>query len=468
MKKSIVRALSVSALSAASLFAMTSCGVKGAVYEPGTPVKVGLICLHDSESTYDKNFIDALNVAVANLGDRVEFNEAWVKTGIGENQDCYDAAKELVKAGCNVIFADSFGHQDYMRDAAKEWPTVTFCHATGTNAKAAGLDNYHNAFASIYEGRYLAGLAAGIRLSVDTVTAQGYSPANIPETKVGYVGAYPYAEVKSGYTSWFIGVRQGFTFGICGFGGGSESDAEAISEKVTMDVQFTNDWYAPDAEAAAADSLIKAGAKLISQHADSMGAPSTCAKAGIPNVTYNIETKQYDTYLAYSRINWAPYYEEVVNSLYENRAINGEANHNWTGTLATGSVEYAFNWDAVLKNVPADYKDNVKKMCEETLYGTTDHPEDGIVNQMKAGEFKVFDTDFFKLDAAVATKVGATIDDNGHVTAYNADTDGDFAGDTQVIVKGTDDAPSFFNESYYCSAPYFDLDIKGINLPASN
>ena len=460
MKKSIVRALSVSALSAASLFAMAGCGVKGAVYEKGTPVKVGLICLHDNESTYDKNFIDALNVAVANLGDRVEFNEAWVKTGIGENQDCYDAAKELVKEGCNVIFADSFGHQDYMRDAAKEWPTVTFCHATGTNAKTAGLENYHNAFASIYEGRYIAGMAAGARLVCDAIYVDGAVTA-FPDTKVGYVGAYPYAEVKSGYTSWFLGVKAAVEAIYEDMGGVSGQ-----GEKVTMDVQFTNDWYAPDAEAAAADSLIKGGAKLISQHADSMGAPSTCAKAGIPNVTYNVQTTQYDTYLAYSRINWAPYYEEVVNSLYEGRAINGESNQNWTGTLATGSVEYAFNWDAVLKNVPTDVKSYVKTYFEQTLFGTTDHPENGIINQIKAGTLKIFATDAFKMDATVAAKVGAKLDDNGHVTSYLADTDGDFAGDTEVIVAKTDTTPAYFNESYFCSAPYFDLDIKGINLPA--
>ena len=458
MKKSIIRALSVSALSAASLFAMTGCGtVKGAVYEPGTPVKVGLICLHDKESTYDANFINALDEAVRDLGaTKVEYKEAWLKTGVDESQDCYDAAKELVKEGCNVIFADSFGHQDFMLQAAKDWPSVTFCHATGTNAKTANLDNYHNAFASIYEGRFIAGLAAGIRLGIDA-RVDGVTTANFPDTKVGYVGAFPYAEVKSGYTSWFIGVRSAIEFMF----------DEAAAEKVTMDVQFTSSWYDPTAEAAAADSLIKAGAKLVSQHADSMGAPGTCEKANIPNVTYNVETKEAcpNTYLAYSRINWAPYYKAVVNALFEGKAIEGEVNHNWTGTLATGSVEYNVNWDNLVKNIPGDEaKALAKASFKDLLEG-----DDGIVAQIKAGTLKVFDTELFALDSAVATKAGATIDANGHVTSYKADTDGDFAGDTEAIGTYTVGTTTrhFFDESHFCSAPYFDLDIKGINLPAA-
>ena len=452
MKKSIIRALSVSALSAASLFAMTGCGtVKGAVYEPGTPVKVGLICLHDKESTYDANFINALDEAVRDLGaTKVEYKTAWLKTGIEENQDCYDAAKELVKEGCNVIFADSFGHQDFMLQAAKDWPTVHFCHATGTNAKTANLDNYHNAFASIYEGRYIAGLAAGARLAVDAYV-NGKTPSTFEDTKVGYVGAFPYAEVKSGYTSWFIGLRSAI----------SVLFSEEAAQKVTMDVQFTSSWYDPTAEAAAADSLIKAGAKLVSQHADSMGAPGTCEKANIPNVTYNVETKEAcpNTYLAYSRINWAPYYKNVVNSLFAGKAIEGEVNHNWTGTLSSGSVEYNVNWDNILKNVTDEAEKAVMKTSLELLLN-------GTIEGLKAGTLKVFDTDNFTLDATVAQKAGATIDANGHLTSYKADTDGDFVGDTEVVAAfGTND--HFFNESHFCSAPYFDLDIKGINLPAA-
>ena len=308
-----------------------------------------------------------------------------------------------------------------MLQAAKDWPTVQFCHATGTNAKTADLANYHNAFASIYEGRYLAGYAAGLKLlEMDNANWEtGF--------KVGYVGAFPYAEVKSGYTSWFLGLREAVRVGL------------KDPSKVTMDVRFTNSWYSPDAESSAAKALIDGGAILVSQHADSMGAPGECEKNSVPNVTYNVETKTDcpNTYLAYSRINWAPYYENVVKSLFDGKdGFDGEKNHNWTGTLATNSVQYNVNWDNFSTVGAAAGK---LALAAEALAIST-------------GAKKVFDTSKFTVNGA-------------KVTTYLADTDGDFQGDTEVIVNGTGTAPSYFDESNYCSAPYFDLDIDGINLP---
>ena len=411
--------LLLSLSSVALLAGLTGCGsVKGAEYTPGNTVKVGLICLHDTNSTYDANFINALNEAATNLGAKVEFSPDCLLTGVDEDEHCYDAAKDLVKKGCNVIFADSFGHQDYMLQAAKDWPSVQFCHATGTNAKTAGLPNYHNAFASIYEGRYLAGFAAGLKLLE-------MNNANFTTGfKVGYVGAFPYAEVKSGYTSWFLGLREAVRL------------ADKDPSKIQMDVRFTNSWYSPDAESSAAKALIDGGAILVSQHADSMGAPGECEKNNVPNVTYNVETKTDcpNTYLAYSRINWAPYYENVVKSLFDGKAgFDGEKNHNWTGTLATGSVQFNVNWDNFSL---AGKTAGQIALAAETL-------------AISAGTKKVFDTSKFTVKGA-------------KVTTYMADTDGDFQGDTEVIVNGD---ISYFDESNYCSAPYFDLDIDGINLP---
>ena len=449
--------LLLSLSSVAMLAGLTGCGVKGAEYKPGTAVKVGLICLHDSNSTYDANFINALNEAVKNLGaTKVVLDQSCVLTGVNEDEACYDAAKDLVKKGCNLIFADSFGHQSFMLQAAKEWPSVQFCHATGTNAKTANQANYHNAFASIYEGRYLAGYAAGLRLYVDNIDE--IDTSSWTGTKVGYVGAYPYAEVKSGYTSWFLGLREAF-HDIHSRSNGLIPD---YANLVQMDVKFTNSWYDVTAEGSAATALIESGCTLISQHADSMGAPNACKNKNIPNVTYNIETKTEcpDTYLAYSRINWAPYYENVVNSMFAGKSIEGEKNANWTGTIATGSVEYNVNWDNVVRTLDESLRSDAKAFLQDMFNNKK--------TSLTAGTTKVFDTAKFTLAAATATKAGATIDANGHVTSYKADTDGDFVGDTEAIVTGTGSAPSFFNESYYCSAPYFDLDIEGINLPAQN
>ena len=424
MKKTI-RTLFVAALGIGSLVSVAcSGGVKATPYEVGQPVKIGLICLHDDKSTYDANFINAIKEAAKDLGsDKVVLEDACILTGVDENQACLDAAKDLVKKGCNVVFADSFGHQDYMLQAAKKWPEVQFCHATGTNAKTAKLDNYHNAFASIYQGRYLAGYAAGLKLSI--ANAADFDGSK--DVKVGYVGAFPYAEVKSGYTSWFIGLRSAL------------KEASLDVSKLRMDVEFTNSWYDVNAEQSAAEKLIQGGAILVSQHADSMGAPGACEKAGIPNVTDNVETAVEcpNTYLAYSRINWAPYYKAVVNAVFAGKGIEGELNNNWTGTLASGSVQYNVNW--------LNMGNAVEAAAAQVTFTA-------VAAEVLAGTRQVFDCDNFTVKGE-------------KLTSYKADTDGDFQGDTEVIEKvGGKDV---FMESKYCSAPYFDLDIDGINLPAA-
>ena len=417
MKK--VRLVSLLALAAASVTGLAGCNNSGA---DNNAVKIGLICLHDNSSTYDANFINAMNEAVKDLGKKVIFEKNCLLTGVNEDTACFDAAKDLVEKGCKVIVADSFGHQEHMLNAAKEFKDVQFCHATGTNAKTAKQSNYHNAFASIYQGRFLAGYAAGLKLVEDHKADLDAQKA----LKVGYVGAFTYAEVMSGYTSWFLGVRNALR------------DYNYNDSLVTMDVSFTGSWYDPEGEGSAADALIKDGAVLISQHADSMGAPGTCEKANIPNVTYNVETKTEcpKTYLGYSRINWAPYYKAVVNAVYEGKAIENEVNANWTGTIATGSVEYNVNWDNLSKDAAklAAYKEKFAAVEKDVK---------------EKGAAKVFDCSTFKVEGKA-------------LTTYLADTDGDFQGETEAIV--TKNGVSYFNESADASAPYFNVRIDGINL----
>ena len=253
-------------------------------------IKIGFIFLHDENSTYDKNFIDAANAAKEALG--LSDEQVIFKTNIPESSECYEAAADLADRGCNIVFADSFGHEQYIAQAAAEFPDVQFCHATGTTAHTAGLDNFHNAFASIYEGRYLAGIAAGMKLN--EMIADGEFTED--EAKIGYVGAYTYAEVISGYTSFYLG-------------------AKSVCPSVTMEVQFTGSWYDETAEKEAANTLISRDCKLISQHADSMGAPTACESAGVPNVSYNGSTVSActNTFIVSSKIYWSPYFEYIVN-----------------------------------------------------------------------------------------------------------------------------------------------------------
>ncbi len=417
----------------------TSCGEEEQSIEL-TPVakdsiKVGLITLHDENSTYDKNFLDAMDRAVANLG--LEADQLIVKKNIEESDDCYQAAVELVDAGCNVIFADSFGHEDFMMKAAAEYPNVQFCHATGTKAHTSTLSNYHNAFASIYEGRFMAGIIGGIKLAervaLNELTAANYDAnGNI---KTGYVGAFPYAEVISGYTSYFLGVKYGYTMAT---GGNPNAIKDA---KVVMEVKYTNSWYNEAAEKEAALALIDSGCALISQHADSYGAPTACQEKGVPNVSYNGSTKSVGatTYLISSKIDWTPYYELMINAVIGGYRITEE----YCGGFAEGSV-------ALTELNEAAFKSPTHLALAKNI---VEHAAEG------AAEIKVFDTSLF-------TVGGKTL------TTYMADVHSDaaYAKDTEAMktVGSDDDAVTYFQESTFRSAPYFDVIIDGITVPKAN
>lgn len=379
---------------------LAALGVSLVACNDNADFKVGFICLHDENSTYDKNFIDAIYEAQKALGLKDE--QIIIKTNVPEGNECYVAAADLVDQGCDVVFANSFGHESYMLQAAKDFPEVQFCHATGTMAHDANVANFQNAFASIYEGRYLAGIAAGHKLQE---LVNGGAAA-----KIGYVGAFPYAEVVSGYTSFYLGVKS-------------------VVANVTMEVQFTNSWYDETAEKNAANNLIQRGAVLISQHADSWGAPTACEQANVPNVSYNGSTISNcpNTYIISSRINWAPYYEYMIKCVQNGEDIAAD----WTGTIATNSV--------LLTDLnAAAYADAATATAAQNAINTAKAA-------LQNGTLEVFDCDTF-------TVGGQTL------ATYMADvnTDSAFTPDTQVIENGA------FEESSKRSAPYFDIRIDGI------
>jgi len=367
-------------------------------------VKLGVILLHDENSTYDLNFINGVNDAVKALG--LSEEQVIMKRNIPESQECTDAALDLADEGCTIIFANSFGHESYLIDAAKQCPDVQFCHATGTKAHTEKLDNYHNAFAAIYEGRYLAGVAAGMKLNElkDAGLLKGEKPL------MGYVGAFTYAEVISGYTSFYLG-------------------AKSVCPDVEMKVQFTGSWYDYAEEKNAATALIAANCDLISQHADSMGAPSACEDANIPNVSYNGSTVEScpNTFIVASRIDWAPYFQYIVNQVAAGEAIDTD----WTGTIETGSVV-------------------LTAINEKAAAAGTAAKLDEVKAALQAGTVKVFDT---------ATEGFITVD-GAALNSYIADVDdlGDYVPETEVVADG------YFHESEYRSAPYFDVKIDGIEL----
>ncbi len=387
---------------AALLLALVLC--LGCVSAFADGVKLGVILLHDEFSTYDLNFINGVNEAKEVLG--LSDDQVVIVRNIPESEACAETARDLVDEGCTIIFADSFGHESFLLEVAKEFPEVEFAHATGTMAHTEKLANFHNAFASIYEGRYLAGVAAGMKLNElkEAGKLKGEKPL------MGYVGAFTYAEVISGYTSFYLG-------------------AKSVCPDVEMKVQFTGSWYDEKEEKAAAEALIALGCDLISQHADSMGAPTACENAGIPNVSYNGSTVEScpNTFIVSSRINWAPYFEYMINQKNAGEAIDTD----WVGSIETGSV--------VLTDVNA----------QAAAAGTVEAIE-AVKAEFAAGTRKVFDT---------ATEGFITVN-GAALTSYMADVDTDaaFTKDTEAVSDG------YFHESEYRSAPYFDVTIDGIEL----
>ena len=380
------------------------------------------LVLHDTNSTYDKNFIEAFEAACEENG--LSKNDYLLYTNVPEKTDCKEKALDAADRGCEVVFSDSFGHEPYMLEAAKETTGTHFASATGNKAHTSNLSNFHNAFASIYEGRYLAGVAAGLKLKemIDAKTVTADTDGNY---KLGYVGAYTYAEVISGYTSWFLGVQS-------------------VVPNVKMDVKFTGSWYDEQKEADAARALINGGCVLLSQHADSMGAPSACELKGVPNVSYNGSTASAcpNTFIISSRINWQPYFSYLIKAAKDLReGKTATIDTDWMGTIDNNAV--------------------VLTECGQAAAEGTQAKLDEVKAKLVNGEIKVFDTSKFTVTVKLGEEgknVHATVDENGHLTSYMADVnfDAEYTPDTEVVANGE------FQESKFRSAPYFDVQIDGI------
>lgn len=399
MFKKILSLVLVAVMCVGACMAFASCG--------DDEFKIGVILLHDENSTYDLNFMNGVEAAIESLG--MKKSQLVYKKNIPESEKAYEAACDLAESGCKLVFADSFGHEEYILKAAKEYPDVQFCHATGTMAHTACVSNFHNAFASIYEGRYLAGVAAGMKLNemIANKTSVNGTVVTAENAKIGYVGAFTYAEVMSGYTSFYLG-------------------AKSVCPTVTMDVTFTGSWYDETKEKSAALTLINSGCNLISQHADSMGAPAACEEKGVPNVSYNGSTLADcpNTFIVSSRIDWSVYFKYIIECAQNDTTIATD----WTGTLANGAVALTEVNTAVAAAGTAEELNEIKAKLND-------------------GTLKVFDTTTFTVNGEALASYMADVD-----------TDADFTPDTEAVKDG------YFHESEYRSAPYFNVEIDGITL----
>lgn len=359
-------------------------------------IKVGVIYIGDENEGYTAAHMAGIDSMMATLG--LSADQVIEKTNIGEDEACYDAAVDLAEQGCNIIIGTSFGHETYLLQAAAEYPDVQFIHTTGYQAASSGLANMHNAFTAVYESRYVSGVVAGLKLN--EMIANGDFTAD--EAKMGYVGAYPYAEVVSGYTSFYLG-------------------AKSVCPSVTMDVQYTNSWADMAGENEVAKQLIAGGAKLISQHADTTGAPTACEEAGVPSVGYNVDMTSVapNTALTSATINWGPYYTYVAKSVLEGTPIATD----WCQGFADGAVA-------------------ISPLNEKAIAAGTADKVAELEAALTAGTLKVFDTSTFTVQGS---KLEDLIKDNADFSKYSA-----------YVSDG------YFHESEVISAPAFDLRIDGI------
>ena len=411
-----------SAILALSLaLTLTACGGKKEEAPAETPaeestvsdVKIGLICVHDINSGYDAAHIEGLTAACEELGIDVD-TQVVFKYNIPEDETCQDTAVDLAEQGCTIIFSDSYGHQMHMQAAAEEYPDVTFVACTGDLAANSGLSNYKNMFPYTYESRYVSGVVAGMKLK------ELMDAGTVTDPYVGYVGAYPYAEVVCGYTAFLLGIQS-------------------IVPEAHMDVQYTNSWYDPVAEGEVANALMSKGCVIIGQHADSTGAPSAVQAVKdsgkeVYSVGYNIDMLSVapTAALTSAQNNWSVLYKATLEKFIAGEEIPTD--------FATGSKD-----DAVM----------ISTLGESCAEGTQE-AVDAAWAAIKDGSLKVFDTSKFTCQPAADGSY--QVDADGHVTsAFGLDTNGDWVNDAgEAIVDGA------FQESVLRSAPYFSLRIDGI------
>lgn len=375
--------------------------------------KLGVILLHDENSGYDMAHINGINGAKEALG--LSDDQVIFKYNISETEACYDTAVDLAEQGCTMIVSNSFGHASYMQQAAEEYPNITFVAATGDNAANTGLKNFKNIFTYVYESRYVSGVVAGMKLK------ELLDNGDVSDPYVGYVGAYPYAEVVSGYTAFFLGIRS-------------------IVPDAHMDVTYTNSWYDMVAENEAASQLIARGCVIIGQHADSTGAPSA-VQAALDNGT----------------VVYSVGYNIDMLSVAPTAALTS-AQNVWSA-IYTPTIEKAMKGEEVPVDFAAGYANGavaISALGESCAPGTAEKVEE-VWKGISDGSLKVFDTSTFTVSAP-AEDGSYTLDGEGHVTnAFALDTNADFVFDSGEAVSN-----GAFQESVQRSAPSFALRIDGI------
>lgn len=389
------------ALSLAACGAGTGSDSGGDSSGGGNGLKVGVILVGDENEGYTYAHIEGIRAAMDACG-LTDADMVWFYS-IPENEECYDKCIECVDQGCNLVITNSYGHQSHAELAARENPDVQFVAMTGDTARKSGLPNFHNAFNKTFESRYVSGIVAGMKLK------EMMDEGLVSDPYIGYVGAYPYAEVVSGYTGFFLGIRS-------------------IVPDAHMDVQYTNSWFNIQDEGRAAEALMARGCVIIGQHADSTGAPRAVQTArdngsNVYSIGYNIDmlAAAPTAALTSSTNNWGVFYTYAFETLL----AGGTLATDWAEGYETGAVA-------------------ITALGPEAADGTAEAVAEAEA-AIRAGTLRVFDIDTF------------TVDGEKVESALTFDSDGDYVNDTNEGI-----ADGYYHESEYISAPSFSLRIDGI------
>lgn len=215
-----------------------------------------------------------------------------------------NAIRECIEEGCNIIFATSWGYMDSCEALAEEFPEVIISHGTGYKSNGANFNNY---FGRIYQARYLAGIAAGLKTE---------------SNKIGYVAAMGQdnSEVTGGCNAFAMG-------------------AYSVNPDCEVYVKVTNSWFDPEGEAQAAEALIAEGCDVIGQHCDTPNPQTTAEKAGVFGVGYNSDMSKDAPAAVLTSVmwDWSVYYTQAVQAAMDG-AWTGE---NYFGGMDDGLVDIA-------------------------------------------------------------------------------------------------------------------------------
>ncbi|MBR5329662.1 MAG: BMP family ABC transporter substrate-binding protein [Firmicutes bacterium] len=215
------------------------------------------------------------------------------------------AIEDCITQGCNIIFTTSYGYMDPTEALAAEYPEIFFSHATGYKSNETNFNNY---FGRIYQARYLAGIAAGMKSETG---------------KIGYVAAYgtELAETCSGINAFALGVQS-------------------VNPDAVVYVKSLNSWFDPANETAYAEALIEAGCDVITQHCDTANPQIAAEKAGVFSIGYNSDMSgdAPGANLTSAIWNWSVYYTTAVEAV-----INGTWAElgNYYGGIKEGFVDVA-------------------------------------------------------------------------------------------------------------------------------